>query len=374
MSVNGIQHTTTGNPDHPMDVATEALQTIHEHLRIDEQWTVRGERRFSWLGFRLPQEFLASEAILSQGMWVYRISSSIPVVEGVRLPDETVVALLSVMNRFCVGEALVWDPAGRRIAAHQSVILHEETLGWRPHELANFAIVALGRVEAQAEVLADTFHGKLSEWHHPTSGMRTEPDEMLSVADVLFVPCGQEASRFAVEAEFRHVEDLVRQTPHFTAGSSAEGISIEVAVGDDTVLISLQTDEQHPAFGSGLLSTVRMPVPSRIRSTPHNLAAVLNMVEARGQFDGQGFGAWCVDPAAGQRVLAHAWFTPNLLYRPGGAANVALTAIARAIWTGKLLLGRRAEAARLADEIAADRVLSFGRGRFRYPMIQPGEE
>ena len=45
------------------DVGLKALETIHKLLCIDEPWTIRGERDFSWIGHRLTQNVRASKAV-----------------------------------------------------------------------------------------------------------------------------------------------------------------------------------------------------------------------------------------------------------------------------------------------------------------------
>jgi hypothetical protein len=42
------------------DLAAAALKVIHGELGIDEDWTIWRDRAFSWVGFRLRQEFLVS--------------------------------------------------------------------------------------------------------------------------------------------------------------------------------------------------------------------------------------------------------------------------------------------------------------------------
>jgi hypothetical protein len=49
------------------------------------------------------------------------------------------------------------------------------------------------------------------------------------------------------------------------------------------------------------------------------------------------FGAWCGVMVEEQPVLAHARFTPSLLYRPGLTTDIAYSSLNRAIWAGGLL-------------------------------------
>jgi hypothetical protein len=343
------------------DVAATTLKTIHQHLRIDEEWTVWGDRGFSWMGFRLQQRFFVSLPFEDAGMQVQRVWSVTPVVDDVRAPEDQILGILSGLNRFSVGEALVWDSYNRRVLCHTGAIVHEETLPWRPGQIADYAILALRTCEDRAGQLAELLDGRVSAWPHPQSGHRQEPDEMLYVGERLFVPQGQEPNRYASEEEFAAVYADVVNTPFFSAGGSAEGIVIEVPFGDsDTSLIQLHTDVRHPTFGNGLLCTLKVRLPESVAGTGPKLANELNYLEAQGDLPSGNFGAWCEDQAAGQPLLAHSRFLPNLIYRKLLAVDTARIAVNRAIWAAAVLLGDEAgRIHRFAHEILVER---YGQG------------
>jgi hypothetical protein len=114
----------------------------------------RGNGSFGWIGHRLRQDFVVGQPVLSAGTEVYRVSSVIPVVDDVRLGEADVWKLLGLTNRLAVGEALVWERDARRIYCHIGSLVHAETLSWRPTQIANYAILALGICEARADELA----------------------------------------------------------------------------------------------------------------------------------------------------------------------------------------------------------------------------
>lgn len=62
------------------------------------------------------------------------------------------------------------------------------------------------------------------------------------------------------------------------------------------------------------------------------------------------------EPRAGQ--LAHTQFTPNLLFQPMRAIDVAVSAVNRAVWASEVLLGPEGVMRRYAHEIAMERWLA----------------
>jgi hypothetical protein len=280
----------------------------------------------------------------------------VPVVEGVRSGEADVVKALGLFNRFTVGEALVWDAPARRILCHTGAIVHADTLPWRPGLIADYSILALGICEARADLLASVLQGEVATACHPDQGLRTHPDEMLAVGEKVFRPAGQELSAF-VEDDFQQVHSTVFGTHFFSAGAAADGIAIEVPFGtDDTTLIQLTNNATHPAVGTGLLCTLKVRIPPDVESSADELASMLNIMECDGQLLSASFGAWCVDSAGREEVLAHAWFTPNLLNRPMLATDIATISINRAGWVAQVLLGEeKGRIQRFAHEIAAER-------------------
>jgi hypothetical protein len=192
---------------------------------------------------------------------------------------------------------------------------------------------------------------------HPDRGPRTQPDELLWVGRNVYMPLGEEPSRFAVEQDFEDILDMLVGTPFYSVGSSAEGVAIEVPVGTgDTALIHLQTDPAHPHLGNGLLTTLKLRIPGEVQAGAAELASTLNTMEANGRLLSANFGAWCLESTGGHDLLAHARFTPNAHYRPGMVTDIAVASVNRAIWVAEVLLGSdRARIQRTAHEIVADR-------------------
>jgi hypothetical protein len=327
-----------------MDVGMRALQLMHEGLRIDDCWTIRAEREFSWIAHRLQATLRASRPFVSHDILISRVTSSILLIEDVGVSRADVDSALAYMNHASVGAAYVYSPLERTVSVLAAHNVHEETLNWRPVELSAYHMLSLERAERTADELAERLRGEVARRIHPASGERLRPDDLLSTIERDIAPVGELPSRFANAEEITAVHELVRDTLDFSAGGDESGICIEVAFGEsETVLIQLTTDEPHPFLGNGLGVFTTLPLPHTLTET----AALVAQLNQRQFAEGEvvpAVGAWCVRPARNGFCPAHARFVPNLLFRPGLAAACAMSAINQAIWADQIAfpgLGRR---------------------------------
>lgn len=317
------------------DLATEALDRVTKDLFIDDGWSVRDERTLVWTAYRLSQEFAVEGPFESRGMSVYRISSTVPVLTLPNLNAKEMEEHLSLFNQMSSGDTLVWHPQEGLIKSHLAAVFHAGTIDWRIPQFYNLAIVQLALLEARLETFARTFDAATPTWAHPVNGERGEPDEMLDVVAKVFVPLGKEPSQFAQAEEFLSIEEMVLESSFFSAGSSQEGLAIEVPFGSgDTSLVRLWADQLHPTLGSGLLVTIQARVQGVwSRHSPHRVAAYLNLLECEPTSSSHQFGSW----HAKDDILAYARFVPNAMHAPGVSLDAAMGALSRAVWLAEVL-------------------------------------
>jgi len=127
------------------------------------------------------------------------ITISTPLVDHVTADPADVRLLLARLNAEAVGSAYVFDDAEHSISLVAAHFIHDETLEDRSAELAAYGILQLIQGEMIAGELADRVSGAPAGRAHPTNGERSDPDEMLFVAQRLFIPAGEKPSTFAVE-------------------------------------------------------------------------------------------------------------------------------------------------------------------------------
>ena len=141
------------------DVGVEALGVIHRKLLIDEGWTQRRERGFTWWAHRLPQHIDAGRPIDDRGIVVTRITSRIPILRGVTAGADLVDKVLTEWNFISDSCCYVYDPETRCIESVQSGIVHEQTLDWRSELLASYFIIQLCHAEEDAPALRHALAG-----------------------------------------------------------------------------------------------------------------------------------------------------------------------------------------------------------------------
>jgi hypothetical protein len=130
------------------------------------------------------------------------------------------------------------------------------------------------------------------------------------------------------QADFETAEGLLRQAGLFcNAGST--GLAAEFpwddggvswVTGDETSLLTFQTDMRHPNLGNGLFFKLELPVAydeERLVELVHHL----NRLEVTGADVPPFFGAWCSHIKT--RRIAYVGFLPNLMYWPGSVSHIS---------------------------------------------------
>jgi hypothetical protein len=320
------------------DLGAEALQSVFEELRIDEAWTTRDERSFSWIGDRLAQTISASKMVEDGEFSLSRLMADCVVVESVNAPEDVILSVLSKINRHAFGSCYSYYPAERQVFATTSVRIHSETARSRTKSFAAYAIGQLAFAEAEADYIAHKLSGRVAARRHPSSGERPDRDDMLNVLTQIFMPRGQASSQFARRCEFEAVAEASEHSPFAaTLGASEDGIALETAFADYTTLSMLHAKAKHRLLGSGLVCTVQIPTEITHESGCR-IAALLNRQEREEGPSVPHYGAWCVD-SAGARTIAVTYrsFVPSVLYGDGLAMDAAFSCVGRARWVDLVL-------------------------------------
>jgi hypothetical protein len=184
---------------------------------------------------------------------------------------------------------------------------------------------------------------------------RQQIDNILDVADQVFVPAGAQKSMWEGTNEFNDFAEKFANSEVCIGFGEPNKFSCEVPFGGDTALIRCWTDRPHPQLGNGLLVTLDLPFFS---SDPHPWSgpAFLNIIEARSWTEVAQFGCWHSQEFGSGRgtVTGHTVFVPNALYRPGLVANLILWEIGRARWVRQTFFPDIED--RLMPEIYMDRM------------------
>jgi hypothetical protein len=326
-------------PDQPLpDDGPAILDELFEALYVDDEWSVRDDRAFTWWPYRVPQRIEVSEPRLSFGDPTIKVTATCELVTGVTAPTETRELAVAAMNQHASMGAYVWDEERRAVRLATTAYLH-------PENRSLFSIVVMAvllcanEANAKAPSLASVLQGRPGERPHPTSGARPEPDELLGFVDQVVVPTGAEPSGFVgLPPEAEEALDWCM------ANSSDSGFTGELPFyGDtpvatlaatgggpvETAMVRMLTDQPHPGYGSGLLMLLMLPDTFE-RHDAAVLADALNRAEADELTGFPLFGAWC--PAPEGSTLSFCTFLPSVIAQPGLLATLSFYELLRVGW------------------------------------------
>ena len=318
----------------PTDIGLRALLDLYDQLQIDEDWTEWWNRGFTWWPYQARQMVAASEPSVIDGATISRIHVKVPVSVGVS-PSEQLLELISGLNAFAPGYAVIHDPRDQTLSYVSAASVHEGNYPYSRKLIATSAALQVAIASAsELHDLAALYGGAADAEPHHANGNRQVRDDMVNVLDV-YRASGQSPA-------------LDRS--HFSRFRSAAAREIGLQVENDATeawasfpgifgpLPWSVTSTAHPSLGYGLLSLLRVSddIGARAFGAANRLnssdAYDLHSAEKRHHF----FGAWTVRD--GQLYFAS--FVPQLLYEanvaengPMTMLNLAIEAAVRAQWT-----------------------------------------
>jgi hypothetical protein len=318
------------------DVGPELVDYLYRMLQVDEEWGVRDARGFAWWGHSVAQRITAAPARDLDGLLVTRVAIEADVLRDV--PDTPHTAdVVSLLNMHASLSAYVWEPAAGRVRLSCTAYAHEGNIVWLRRLLAGVAAIQAADAYLKSLVLPEIVGAMPDTSAHPEHGARPLPDDMLNVLDRVFVPAGEEPSRWT-STDFEGAL-TAEETPWLlaTGGDDEAGLTAEFAfedeapalVGGAAALFQATAGERNPQLGNGLLVRLALPLVG-IEDQAVRLANDLNLAEAREWTGVHLLGAWCRDPGGG---LSHVSFVPNALHMAGLIDALAWNAALRTEWS-----------------------------------------
>jgi len=345
-------------PSVESDLGTESVRDVHQAWQVDDEWCEWEPRGFCWWGHRLRQRVWAEPGFEDGEFTIFRVCAMTDLVAGVR-EAQRAWGPLAAITRYATASAPVLDQDSGRISLFSSVYVHEQIASWIVPLFARLALLQPIEAERVAEHLATALGGEPAASGPGDRGSRSEPDEMLTVADLVYAPHGEGPSAWADDAEFDQVAETLNQGNAFATGG-ASGLTAEFPFGaGDTALFQADTRERHPHLGSGLLLRLTLPFAQPLPEAVA-FAALLNGVEAAGDLHTPALGAWTVDSAGERARAVFVSFLPSILHSPGLLLNLTFHAAGRAAGVAALL---ESEPPGSIDEILDRRLRTLGRDR-----------
>jgi hypothetical protein len=298
-------------------------------MSIDDAWSVRNERSFSWWPKDFVQHVGVTEPVETDGFLVSRLVATSPIVEGVRV-DGQAYKLLSACNAY-------WGTLSALVLNNEGVVsyvtaatVHNEILDFVERIFAVTAAMQAGDAQMKATNLGEMLKGRPALSAHPASGARPSHDDTLNIIEKLVAPHGKEPSVW-VGRDMLDTLALLKRVSMIAMGDD-DGLVAEFPYYNFSSLLKFETKSPHPQVGHGL--HVTLGVPDKASDVPsHVMAGFLNEMEAAPATLSDFRGAWCVSPS---ETITFSAFYPNAFLRPGMGSNIALSMAARAEWVATL--------------------------------------
>src|SRR5437867_1346133 len=243
------------------DLGPELIDFVYRTMQIDDEWSVRESRSFTWWPHRLAQRVWAEPATGSHGFDITKVSAETSLLRNVPAGLRTATWLMAG-NYHASMSALIWNPDDGHLRLHCSAYVHKETLATVKNLFS--CAVALQAADAHIKVdgLAQLVGGEPDASSHPMSGPRSAMDDMVNVIERLFAPLGQGPAPFTprdFEAATRMQPASWREAESTPSGLRALLHSADFPEG--TGILEVKGNEVHPQLGNGLLMLLCVPGP-----------------------------------------------------------------------------------------------------------------
>lgn len=339
------------------DPGPDIIDLVYGMMKVDEQWSVREDRGFTWWGHRLRQHVWAEPPRRSEGCDVVKLHAESDFLRGVTESDD-VLLRIAATNRLATLSSVVLETDGR-LRFHCTCYAHRESAEW----VRMLFALAVAMQACDATVKADhgapqIFGGEIDASAHPRSGPRRKPDQMLELLAAEVAPRGRTPSPFSttdfgplagtLRARFAATGGVGGMTAEFPfrgdepAAASLpgrfgrkRGRSAQPAAGPETALVQIQTGAPHPQLGFGALLILHLPVTLPERDA-YALANRLNRAEADTWTGCHHVGGWCADEN-GTPVFTT--FLPAYVHPMNIVDNLVLSMGVRAAWAAGVVEG-----------------------------------
>lgn len=315
------------------DVGIAILDGIYQKMMIDEQWSIRRPDGFTWWAYRLAQHVEIDTPDWDDSGDICAVRIWTDVAKDVD-PTSDAARIIGGFNMHQTLSAYVWDEWAGTITERCTAYVHKDNFAAIANLLATAAVLQNSSAHTRAHTIAKMCGGVPDSTDHPSSGHRSEMDDLLNVPERLVVPEGRKPSRFAGPSMKQIQDFLVRQmipgrvsdaelncmvpfTDPKTAAAMMAAVMDGSGEGPPMSRVQILTDVAHPGVGNGaliLMSLPALPEPEKI----NDWANRLNARESDGDSGVPLLGAWCLDPTSkDQPRLAFCSFIPNLIARNG---------------------------------------------------------
>ena len=318
------------------EAGLRALAAIRRHMQIDDQWSTRERRGFTWWGHRFAQSVRADPPVEDHGLYASRVLAETMIATDVPSSPDTFKHLSAFNDAGALMHGYVLDEQRAAVSLVSSGKVYDAPEGDAEaftRGVAHVLSVAFSLQAAEAHRVGDTvarlLNGTPAVSCHPVSGPRLEPDGLLEMTRW----CAEKGAAPSVWTgdEMQASLELLERWRIFALGDGGR-VCAEVPFHGSTALIAMDATLKHPVLGNGLHVRLELPLNLGVDDT-HVVAARLNGLDLAGEPLVPFLGGWC----SGLRgdTLTYVSFYPNVDFLPGLVRNVAGALVMRARWAGE---------------------------------------
>jgi hypothetical protein len=310
------------------DHGIQLVRKIFKDMNIDEEWSIETDRAFTWWGHQYAQRIWAEQPVKDNGFHVTKVNAETELLKYPTRSTETETLLATEMMKASLN-GLIINQEADKITLRCSAYVHEENQSWLGKIFSLAAIMQVIEAENKADVLAMVLELQPDKSNHPDSGVRNDMDEMLSVVDQAVIPLGREPFHSIGEFEFRRTADMLNSQNLLTTADKT-GLSAYLPFGDNSALLWVDTEHEHPGLGKGLLIRLFLP-PKEILSVTNidgPFVMDLNSMEQKSFPSGHFFGSWCLGPVGENiQTAVYVTFIPAIVCNSGILFNMCLSTL-----------------------------------------------
>ncbi len=327
------------------------LDYLYRVMQIDEAWSVREARGFTWWAYNLAQRVWAEPPIEIDGGKVVSFRIQTDVFREVTDLD-AIACAVELWNRLTTLSGFIFDRAQGTVKLACSMVCEEENVQNLGSLLAAAMAIQCADAHAVAEQAAGKPGCKPGTSCHPRNGPRPTLDKLLRVREEVIAPRGIDPSPVEeehVRSAAALLEGLLRRDRVGTVAMRIEGASLtaelpfwaDIPTGKQmrahgriiqrmTSQLEVSAQVPHPRWGNGLFLLPRLPVDAKLEPGLE-LVRKLNRAAATEPLGFSQFGAWNIEPGDDGGLEFHA-FVPAAIAQPHQLPWLIAQMFARNLW------------------------------------------